>query len=81
MNKITFGAALLATAVLAQTAQKCNGADYIAKSASDKAKVIDSNINIDKTSFGWYSAAHQAGIFTEDMEPTFHTPGDELPKG
>jgi hypothetical protein len=80
MFKLTFGAALLAAAVLA-SAKKCNGADYIAKSAADKASDIDYNINLDRKSFGWYSTPHVAAIFTESMEPTFDTVGDELPGG
>jgi len=51
MNKLTFGAALLTSACLAwggQKGQPCNGPDYIAKSAGDKANVIEANINMNR---------------------------------
>jgi hypothetical protein len=79
MNKF-FGVALLSTAILAK-AQKCNGAEYLAKSATEKADIIKANIDMDTNSAGWYSTAHMAAIFTESMTPSFTTAGDELPPG
>lgn len=41
---------------------------------------IMEQVNADDTPQKWYNSLQLAGLFTESMNPTMHTVGDEMPK-
>lgn len=54
---------------------------YIAKSAVQKQKELWSEISATAGKKGSWPGLTLAGIFVEDMEPTFNTAGDAMPAG
>jgi len=58
----------------------CNGPEYLALPAEDKANRIWENCLVDTTSDSWASFIDISEMVLESMCPSFNTPGDELPK-
>lgn len=57
----------------------CNGPEYLALPAADKAGRIWENCETDQVGKAWLSAFQMPGLFIESMCPSFNVPGDELP--
>lgn len=73
--------ALLATLVSGQDYPwVCNGPEYLALPAADKAARVWENCLVDTTSQAWAGIVEIGEMMFEDMCLSFNTEGDELPK-
>jgi hypothetical protein len=63
---------------LAGPGWQCNGPDYIALPAQDKAQMVWENCFMDQTSQDWMGALDIGQIMFEDMCPTFNFEGDQM---
>ena len=72
LNRVIF----LAVAAAANTYPDAHGDTYIAMSASDKLDQLWEQITADTTSGTW---ANLPNLLKEDMNPTFDSPGDDMP--
>ena len=76
-----FTATALLSALVSGATPKFNDATYLAKKGADKQAQIMTEVLKNTKPQPWYNTVQLAGLFTESMDPTMHTVGDEMPGG